>query len=210
MPRRCKLWLVGSITAAALMLACGAASANSLSISGAFNARSFYIAWNLVQFGEDAGSVECPMSLQGTFHETTLGKSGGALIGHIVGHTLDGEACEGGDVTILSATLPWHVQYEFFSGTLPNISEIGVDVVGMAVGIRTGIFFSCLATTTSLSPMVLRLARNIESGTISAVILDPDEQIPLSGTFCPEHGTISGVGEATITGTERRIVVSLI
>jgi len=125
MHTRSKLALAGLAATLLMAFAVNSASANHLSVSS----QNFRLVWTaLTFFGEGTGSTEntiiCPVTLEGSFHSSTLAKVIGALIGHVTRATVVGTSCTGGRATILQETLPWHVTYEGFSGTLPRITAV--------------------------------------------------------------------------------------
>lgn len=126
-----------------MALAISSASARSLSISN----QTFRAVWNPVTLAEPlGGTVSCPMTLEGSLHSRTIAKVSYALIGYIT-RALSGvpASCTGGEMTILQETLPWHVRYFGFSGTLPNIAAVMTLVSGGGIRIR-GPNGSCLIT----------------------------------------------------------------
>lgn len=64
------------------------------------------------------------------------------------------------DASILS--LPWHIQYRTFIGTLPNIIGAGVDIVGFAGNFDFPLVGDCLYLSTSGSPA--RMTINVSGG----------------------------------------------
>jgi hypothetical protein len=66
---------------------------------------------------------DCRLTLEGSLHARTMAKVAGSLIGYIT-RVRTGQCTVG--TTLLTETLPWHVRYESFSGTLPNITLLVV------------------------------------------------------------------------------------
>ena len=114
-------------------LAIGTASANRLSTSG----QTFRAVWTPLTFAsaEEGGiQIRCNVTLEGTFHTTTITKET-RLIGYVTS-TSFAHPCEGfGEFfmyngterilgTTLGTSLPWHLTYEGFTGTLPNMRTL--------------------------------------------------------------------------------------
>ena len=79
--------------------------------------------------------VACPFVVEGTFHEETLAKDV-ALTGHVTRAVVDSAECNepgelGTRVSVLEATLPWHLVYSGYTGLLPVITGIRV-AIGLA------------------------------------------------------------------------------
>jgi hypothetical protein len=122
--------LIALTAALVVVIAASAASANRLTISE----RNFLIRWAPLTFASTAGSsIRCSLTLDGSFHSSTISKVTGSLIGYINAGTIAGTSgngkeaiCTGGTATLLRETFPWHVQYDGFSGTLPRITSTTV------------------------------------------------------------------------------------
>jgi hypothetical protein len=137
MRTRTRLFL-GALTAAiVLSSAVGAASANRLSLSN----NRFRQVWTPLSISNaEAGvTVQCNVTLEGSFHYNTFAKARGLLRGYITkaafAHpcTGGGEAFstngveEEGGGRPFPSTLPWHITYSGFEGTLPNITGVQVN-----------------------------------------------------------------------------------
>lgn len=176
---RAKL-LIG-VTAAALMaLAAGTAAARSYSLN---HQRGWNITWHPVRVLsiEGATVAECDLTLEGSFHESTMAKVRESLVGYVARASASG--CGIGGATVLTETLPWHIQYRGFEGTLPSITGIAFNVVGLAMRIREGtIGFECLMRTTSERPLILRarLSLGAETRTFTGIVPDAATSIPCS------------------------------
>jgi len=214
-----------SCLAAILLLsaAISSASATRLSLSG----NSFRIAWDRTitgatdfTYAETIGSpITCPLTLEGTFHSATITKTANLLIGYVtranVGtSTGTTAACTGGRVTILTATLPWHVQYSSFGGTLPNITELTLRVINMSLQIANEAA-TCLFRTTSTEPGVV--IADVSNPTTTRELLfarlDETRNITLrEGSFgCGiARGRFRGVGAVTLLGSTVRPLLRLI
>jgi hypothetical protein len=123
------------------------ASAGRLSASS----QTIRATWANVGFTGPFGTLECEVTLAGSLHTRTIAKTRGALIGFINRAELR-TPCRRGAATMLRETLPWHVQYDSFAGTLPNITAIATRVIGASFQINEG--FICLARTTAATPAI--------------------------------------------------------
>jgi hypothetical protein len=126
--------------------------------------------------GERPGFVICPLTLEGSFHSTTLLKVFRGLIGLITRAAMNEERCNGGSGRYLAETLPWHLQYAGFAGTLPNISAIGTRVIGLGI-VVTRLGVTCLYRTTDATPGILIWNREL-GGAIRSIRWGENERIP--------------------------------
>lgn len=137
--------LLAALSAAVLLGALStSASARSLSISS----QTFRGTWREVRLEAAFGNTVCQMTLEGSFHARTIAKVSGALIGYVTSGRLG--PCASGTATILTATLPWHIAYESFSGTLPSIGSFSARVINMGLALREPFGIVCLYRTTFL------------------------------------------------------------
>ena len=105
---------------------------------------------------EGIGQVECALTISGSLHSSTYTKTIDSLIGQIT--SVNVGACTGGEVTVLSETLPWHLTYAGFSGTLPEIAEISINLIGFSaqasLSAAPGVI--CLARSTTTNRLIFR------------------------------------------------------
>jgi hypothetical protein len=145
---------LAALSATLLMtLAVADVSANRLSVT---NAR-FRIVWRSIEFRNAGfpGEARCPVTLEGSFHSSTMSKVADALIGHISRASVASASCTGGSATILQESLPWHVAYKGFRGTLPEITSVRLGLIGVWIVIRINSTLSlCLVRSTSASPVL--------------------------------------------------------
>jgi hypothetical protein len=218
--RKTLMLAMTALTAAFLLAtSVGTASARNLSVSN----QNFRIVWRELTFG---GIVNCEVTLEGSFHYRTIVKRERTLIGWItraiVRHpcrTGEGWADNGSEVilggrTAVKATLPWHLTYETFLGTLPTIT-------GLRILLRAPSFVIfanniCLARYGLAEDNISALAR-VTGGVI-------EEVTPVGGaanatrreifefSFCPATGALGGTSRpVTLLGSETtRITVTLI
>lgn len=213
MRKSMRLGLTVMVAMVALAAMVANASATHLSISS----QRFRIIWTSLLFENTAraGQVLCPVTLEGTFHSATIAKTVGSLIGYITRASVRGERppCTGGTATILQASLPWHITYEGFVGTLPRLEGVQLLLVGAAFQVHIEGSLTCLARTEVRHPAFA--TANVESGG-RVIGLTPEEghTIPLTeGSFgCPlAQGLFKREGVGTVsTETGGAISVTLI
>lgn len=207
------------LTSLILTTVVGTAAANTLSTSS----RSLRMTWAGLTFAGGGLSVTCPATLEGTLHTATFTKTRGALIGTIT-RARAGRPCTGGTGWIyngtesnevlggtLSNTLPWHVTYEEFGGTLPVLTEINLLLAGLRYLFRTiDLSFTVLCNYTSNiehpSELTSRFGRG---GTITNSNFNELRKIPSeSGGLCPETA-LSGEGSVR-NGSGENVRITLI
>jgi hypothetical protein len=158
-----------------------------------------------VRFEGIFGSAVCQVTLEGSLHSRTIVKTRGLLIGYITSARLG--PCAVGAATILTETLPWHVQYDSFEGTLPTITSIRTNVIGAAFRVRTNTGENCLSRSTAANPAVgtYNIAGGvINSANIGGRIPTGAECFGVSGTFSSDSGPV------TVLNSTTRITVRLI
>lgn len=154
-----------------------------------------------IDFAGGFGTGECQATIEGSMHTRTASKTAGALIGYITRAIVG--TCPRGSATVLTATLPWHVRYASFTGTLPAISRTNFTVSGVQFRIREPVFgVQCLASGGTATAI-----NNREAGGV----LTSTEVGGSSPTDCGIEGTVSGRSTAlTVLGSATRITVTLI
>lgn len=173
----------------------GTASAGRLSTSSQRIRASFA----RVAFAGGFGTVDCEVAVEGSFHERTISKTAGTLSGFITAANVT--RCASGAGTVLREALPWHVQYQSFTGTLPRILTIRASIIGWSVGVREPTFgITCLARGNASIDFV----RDTTSGATTEVALSGTT--PCSGIA----GTLSGRTTNVDNGSGARITVTLI
>lgn len=102
-------------------------------------------------------------------------------------------------MTFLQETLPWHVTYEGFTGTLPNIRETVLLFVNMSFRFDpSGIAPACLARTTAINNLSGAAIREA-GGSISSLRVDETDRIPLSNGFGCELFVGQFIGNGSVT-----------
>ena len=187
-----RLALGASLAALLLASAVATSSANRLSISN----RNFRIVWSplIFDFVESIESpFSCSVTLEGSFHSTTITKMLRALLGHVSRASVS--SCffwfhNGAERVLGGATpatsLPWHVAHEGFSGTLPSIIGELLSLRGITLTF-TGFGGLCLAVYGEANAS-LRLVANLNgSGVVIGTTPESSNQITRTtgGAFCP-------------------------
>jgi hypothetical protein len=118
------------LTAAAVMMTALGASASARNLSS--TRETFRVTWNPLVLTDPLGNtINCPVTLEGTFIGQTIPKVTYTLMGRITEARVGTRAeCTGGEATVLRETLPWHIRYNGFEGRLPNITNIRTLVAG--------------------------------------------------------------------------------
>jgi hypothetical protein len=198
----CKLILAAVGATVLLSALVSTASARTLSTSS----QTLRSTFRRVRFELPFGDTICEVTLEGSLHSRTIAKSGGSLIGYITRADLG--PCSSGAATILRETLPWHVRYKSFAGTLPNITSMRIDVINSSFRVREPFGVTCLARSTATEPAIGTFNREIggalTSSEIGGSIRTGSECGSFPGTFSSDPGTVTVLNSAT------RITVTLI
>jgi hypothetical protein len=213
MHRHLRLLLTSLAATAILAAAVSSASAQNLSISH----QQIRVVWRSLELTNNvtSGTVKCPVTLEGSFHSSTIRKIRKALIGYITRAAVGTAAnCTGGRATINQETLPWHLTYLGFIGRLPNIEFLILLLVRASFIIAPNEGNVCRATTTVENPAA-GIATVGGGGAITALRADETFGIPLvngpGGVFCGlGTGRFSGVGTVSQLGNSNAISVRLI
>jgi hypothetical protein len=184
---RTKILLTAVAAAATLAIAVGNATANRLST----NSLDVYVIWDALIFGPAIGEdVSCHVTLLGSFHSRTIRKVAAALIGSVTHARV--ETCqEGSNVTVLDETLPWHMTYQSFTGTLPNIARATFQLRGASFEIDNGTI--CRLRTTAGEPG--RGISTLTSGTVSTLAAEGSIDLEPGDSICDflsANGTLDG------------------
>lgn len=187
----CKLLLATAGATVLLGALVSTASANHLSSSS----QSFRITWTSAESIGGFGTIKCSLTLEGSLHSRTITKTFGLLIGAINRASLG--PCSEGSATILQASLPWHVQYASFTGSLPSITNIRTNLIGFSIQLREPTFgITCLSVSEAGHP-----ATNVYSLTSGSVT-----SVTLGGTI--PCGSFNGsLGGASHTNTAQTITL---
>lgn len=200
--KRCKLLLVALGATLFLSSLIGSASARTFSASN----QTFRAAFARVTLSSIFGEIRCAVTLEGSLHSRMLTKVANSLVGYVTAATSG--TCERGSMTILRETLPWHLRYELFTGSLPNILLMRFLTEMRIRGRESFVEFVCLFTSTPEAPM--GFAFRLEAGrTIANAELGG--RMPEGSSTCGVPGTLtSSFGTVTVLNAATRITVTLI
>lgn len=204
-----RLAFAGLAATIMMALAVSAASANHLSSSS----QTIRAVWSPLRFQVGETTIaSCRVTLEGSFHSTTIAKVEKTLIGAITRAEVG--ACESGEATVLTESLPWHVQYNGFEGTLPAITGVTLLLVGAAFRIGSLNFF-CLARTEANNPAKGIVIVNTRTHAATGIRANERVTIPTTsggGFGCPApEGRFAGTsGAVTQLGTTTAVSVTLI
>jgi hypothetical protein len=197
--------LLGVLAASVLLGAlAGPAAARNLSISN----QALRSQFREVNFRLPFFTSRCQLTLEASYHMRTIAKVQGSLVGYVTTARLG--PCSAGSVTILTETLPWHIRYLAFSGSLPNITDLVVNAIGVSFRIREPFGVNCLSTSTAAEPAILTALREAATGALTGArlggsIRTGEECFREVGTFESDTGTVTVLGS-----TSTRITVRLI
>lgn len=149
---RSTLALALPIATAALAAAVATASANRFEVPNW--ERGIRVAWTEFELVIGQAIVRCPVTLEGSLHSQTFAKIARSLIGYITRAMVNEGACAGGVARALAETLPWHLQYRSFEGTLPVITRISFRLVGARFN-AVNESRPCLIASTEAEPATL-------------------------------------------------------
>jgi hypothetical protein len=225
------------IRSSALLAGLAAAAVLALALAAGASARQFEINQQAIRavwsgemssmtFGLPIGvNVICPVTLEGSLHSRRLSKISGLLMGYITRAGTTKSSCNGGIMLFLTAeesegepnTLPWHIRYQSFEGTLPAITGIHVLVVDMSFRLTVtlmGMSRRCLYRSTETMPASFIARINPANGTVVGMVADETRPVPRSAgqeAVCPETASLRG-GTTNVTqlGTTTSLVVTLV
>jgi hypothetical protein len=215
----CRKLLLTALTASlVLAVMVSSSSARRFALSN----QLFRVTWSSLEFTgrEPFGGttrIRCSLTLEGSFHSRTLSKVSGQLVGYVT-RAATTRPCNGAEVWILNGierptnTLPWHIRYDRFIGTLPAIERVRLQLIGVAFLMEiAGI--GCLYESTAARPAFGFVEREA-GGLANTLSADPTSQIPLKASletpFCPSEGSFAGVGNVTLLGNTTKISVTLV
>lgn len=200
-------------TTLALALAVSNAAATHLRVSN----QNIRATWTSLQLSNtvNAETILCPVTIEGSFHNSTIAKTVGALIGYVTRASISA-TCTGGSATIHQESLPWHITYEGFTGTLPNIATEKLLVIGAFFEIALPGGTQCSARSELEHPVVVTNNLNLSTHAMEALAPEPNTRIPLTngngGIFCGlANGILSGTSTTlTQLGSTTQITLTLI
>ena len=211
--RKSMFTLLGIVAAITMAFAASASARNlSITVEQRFDVKFARLTLSAPGVG---ANITCPVTLEGSFHSATIVKRLASLIGYITGANVNEGACEGGIGHANRETLPWHVTYEGFRGTLPNITAVTLLLLGATFEVDpTGILPRCQSRTEA-AHRAQGIASVVAEGggvlKIERLRADENPEIP-----CREAGglTLNGrfIGEGAVTalGSTARLLLRLI
>lgn len=198
---------------AAFILAAGVglATANSLSAS----TQRIRVIWWSLELANTVNEevVRCPVTLEGSLNTATVAKRANATIGSIIRARVANSECTGGHATIHTESLPWSVLYDGFTGTLPRITGVKIELLRVFFEISVS-GNTCSSRTEGEHPAVGIIGLNEATGEDTGLRPEEATRIPLTngsgGIFC---GLASGIFRGTsepITQPDPAMSISLI
>lgn len=212
------LLLKALILAAALAAGTTMAHANLLSVTN----QMFRIKFRSFRFNTAPGSgaggltVRCNVIFEGSFLENRIAKTTGGVIGRITSALSTTHPCsEGGEGWFLngiekpSNNLPWSIRYHDFLGTLPTISGIDVEVIGMGFLVKWEQFLTQPGCLYSLG--TIRGFLSVPTNHISSFFFEPNDEMPLLQALqmigpCPEKVFLNAEAAVYVQGTENQLI----
>jgi hypothetical protein len=211
MSNRIKLLLAALTVATALGAIVGTTSANRIAISE----QAFRATWSRIRFIAFV-TLECHLTIEGSFHSRTGSKIAENLVGYITRSELSSTTCTGGSARILSEALPWHIRYGGFEGTLPTITGFTIKIIGSKFLVQVaGIAPArCLYASSAASPIKDIVQRNTATGVVASIRVEEPASIPFSsGTSpfaCGNSGRLEGITTSVATPGSGSITVTLV
>jgi hypothetical protein len=193
-------------TAAAVVLAglVGSATATRLSTTS----QRWKATYSRVEWVGTFGTTTCALTVEGSFHSRTSAKTLNTLTGWVTEATVS-TPCIRGSATILRETLPWHIVYEGFEGTLPNITGIRLGIIGSSWRINDPVVgVTCLARTTAVEHVTVQETRERFTGRITESSMRGS--IPTGPECFLVRGSITGTTTAVTNGSGAGISITLI
>ncbi len=215
---------IAAITAATTLLALLATTAPARNFST--SNQQFRVVWNEIDFGGALVTITCGVTLEGSFHYRSIVKRERTLIGYITAAAAkrpctNGEAWSANGVErhprlgVLANTLPWHLTYQGFAGTLPNITSIHFLLRGLRVKIHSFFDTLCLYgdANDNITGRAIREARGAITGLETVAGRSTVRLVNRLGAGgCPPSGPFDNrrAGVVTLLNTTTRITITLI
>jgi hypothetical protein len=207
-------FVVSALAATALFASLAAsASARNFSVTNR-NIRVVWEALRPLELVSEFGTVKCRVTMEGSFHCATIAKVVEALIGYISRATADQEHCtdtSGNGILgeVRQETLPWHIRYVSFIGTLPRVTvRIRLREPGFRL-LRVPVFGTCLYRAVSVDGIVSGpLGNEITEGNAN-VAAEEGREIRSETFGCPTGRFRSAPVPVLLLGTTTAIRVRL-
>lgn len=209
-----RTWLRGAAACgcAALVLAVAVETASASRLQP--SSQQVRAAWSPVTFvvGEGLGTIRCDLTLEGSFHARTFAKVREALVGNVTSASIN-STCTGGVLHLLTESLPWHLRYDSFAGTLPRLTSIRFQLVGFSLWF-TLLGSTCLYRSTAEAPLSVTWFRG-------EAFEPPEFEIPpkvtLEGPLHERQGgmclgtiTLEGTTQLTNLGSTTLVTINLV
>jgi len=171
--------------------------------------RGIRLRWTSFQFIVGERTVDCELILSGSINSRTLVKTAGTTMATLSEATFI-NLCTGGTAIFLRSSLPWRLLYASYNGTLPRITAVNFQIIGMEVLITPTMGVSCLARTTTTNPGLLIANVEREQPTFENTRLNETASIPLTGMGCTGSVRFGGGGIITEFAEIASVIVRLI
>jgi len=222
MRNRSKILLSALAAALVLAAAIGTAQARRIELSNT-NIRAVWTAAEPLVFETSLANISCSVTLEGSFHSRTLSKVSGQLVG-LITRAAVARPCNVGEAWVLNGverlsngtttmnSLPWHVRYDSFTGTLPRIEKIRLQLIGASFLIAFA-GQGCLVRTEAAHPAFGFVEVEVLGG-VTGLRADETVSIPpnvkLEGLLNCPNGRFVGRAAVTLLGNTTRITVRLV
>jgi hypothetical protein len=207
-----RLGLISLTAALLLAMAISAASARSLEVSN----QNIRVTWSSLEYASSLVTIRCRVTLEGSFHTRTMAKVARSLVGAITRAPIDNTNCTNGQAS--NQGLPWHMTFESFTGTLPNITGVQILIARFLLEIARPAELAITCTYGTATDNGTGSA-GVTAGTRAVTNL-----VPVSGrnianllrgtsAFCPSTGTLIGSasdGRVTVLNSAGLVTVRLI
>lgn len=193
--RRASLACAAIGAALVMALSVGSATAGKFSITNQAYRITWERLWFFLEGAAEKPTIRCPTTLEGSFHSATIVKSPGQLAGYVTRAQVNEAACIGGiggRARFVTTSLPWHMKYGGFTGTLPIISRIFFPWEGVTWEVRNN-GLECYYRESGTERIIGEFKREA-SGDVSEFVFEASVRIAYSsGTIgCqPESGIVS-------------------
>jgi hypothetical protein len=201
-----RLWKT-LLAVAGVTVLLGAVASTALAGRLSTSSQQLRATFGRIEMGGSSFIAVCSLTLEGSFHERTTAKVAERLVGYVTRAGFG--SCSTGAATVLTETLPWHVRYQGFTGTLPNISTVRAKIIGAGVRVRENLFgVACLLISSVTEPTFATFNREA-SGSLTSVSISGEIA---SGAECSgARGGVSGTSNSlTVQSSATRITVTLI
>jgi hypothetical protein len=206
-------FVVATLVAMALFASLAASgSARNFSITNR-NIRIVWTAANPLELLSEIATVRCPVTLEGTIHCATISKVAEALLGFITRAIADQDNCVDSSGNGIRArpreeTLPWHIRYVSFSGTLPRVKiRLRIGAAGIRI-LNAPLVGNCLYRATVDGIVGGPAGNEITEGN-ATVTPEEGREIARETFGCPRVRFRSGPAPVLLLGTTTAIRVRL-